>query len=67
MLGRQFHNKPGHASQGEPANPRLWATVVQQAKGKFDKYPSPAASHWVHQEYVNKGGTFKKTKPAKKK
>lgn len=42
----------------EPANPRLWAMVVAQAKAKFAVYPSPAAAHWVHSEYEKKGGQF---------
>lgn len=41
-----------------PANPRLWAMVIAMARSKFAKYPSPAASHWVHSEYERKGGTF---------
>jgi hypothetical protein len=31
---------------------------VSQARAKFAKYPSPAASHWVHQEYIRHGGQF---------
>lgn len=42
----------------KPANPRLWALIVTQARGKFRVYPSPAAAHWVHSEYVRKGGRF---------
>lgn len=42
----------------KPANAKLWTLVTQQAKAKFRVYPSPAAAHWVHQEYVKKGGRF---------
>lgn len=42
----------------EPANPRLWKLLVQQAKQKFNVYPSPAASHWVHKSYIDHGGQF---------
>jgi hypothetical protein len=41
-----------------PTNPRLYNLVVVQAKAKFAKYPSPAASHWVHQRYMEEGGKF---------
>lgn len=41
-----------------PANPKLWKMLTMQARAKFRVYPSPAASHWVHKEYVQKGGRF---------
>lgn len=41
-----------------PTNPRLWNLIVMQAKSKFAKYPSPAASHWVHERYEEEGGKF---------
>lgn len=42
-----------------PANPRLYAAVVQAAKDKFDTYPSAVANGWVVQEYKRRGGTYK--------
>ena len=42
-----------------PANPRLYAIVVQAAKDKFDVYPSAVANAWVVQEYKRRGGTYK--------
>jgi hypothetical protein len=42
-----------------PTNPRLWNIVVMQAKAKFHKWPSPAASHWAHDKYKQMGGRFK--------
>ena len=42
-----------------PANPRLYASVVQAAKDKFDVYPSAVANAWVVQEYKRRGGTYK--------
>jgi len=42
-----------------PANPRLYASVVQAAKDKFDVYPSAVANGWVVQEYKRRGGTYK--------
>lgn len=41
-----------------PTNPRLWKLIVLQARMKFKTYPNPAASHWVHDQYVNHGGQF---------
>ena len=42
-----------------PANPRLYANVVQAAKDRFDVYPSAVANGWVVQEYKRRGGTYK--------
>lgn len=42
----------------QPTNQKLWNMVVSQAKAKYATYPSPAASHWVHEEYVRYGGKF---------
>jgi hypothetical protein len=45
-------------SAGEPSNPRLWNAITTMARARFAKYPSPAAAHWVHEQYVLKGGQF---------
>lgn len=45
-----------------PSNQRLWDLLVMRAKHRFNTYPSPAASHWVHKEYVNAGGQFAKSR-----
>jgi hypothetical protein len=42
-----------------PANPRLYARIVQEAKDKFDVYPSAVANGWAVQEYKRRGGTYK--------
>jgi hypothetical protein len=42
----------------KPANEKLWAMVIAQAKAKYSTYPNPAASHWVHERYVQSGGKF---------
>ena len=42
-----------------PSNPKLYSTVVQAAKDKFDVYPSAVANSWVVQEYKRRGGTYK--------
>lgn len=42
----------------QPTNQKLWNMVVSQAKAKYATYPSPAASHWVHEEYIRYGGKF---------
>lgn len=41
-----------------PMNMKLWNLFVARAKAKFNHYPSPAASHWVHDQYVKAGGRF---------
>jgi hypothetical protein len=43
----------------DPANPKLYARVVQAAKDKFDVYPSAYANAWVVAEYKRRGGTYK--------
>jgi hypothetical protein len=46
----------------EPANARLYARIIQEAKDKFDVYPSAVANSWVVQEYKRRGGTYKSEK-----
>lgn len=41
-----------------PANTKMWDMLIAQAKTKFDKWPSPTASNWVHSKYVQLGGKF---------
>lgn len=41
-----------------PANPKMYNSIVVQAKSKFSKYPSPAAGHWVHTKYNQMGGKY---------
>jgi hypothetical protein len=41
-----------------PANPKMYNSIVVQAKSRFAKYPSPAAAHWVHTKYTQMGGKF---------
>lgn len=50
----------------EPANPKLWEMIIIQAKAKFATYPSPGASHWVHEQYVQHGGKFIESSAATK-
>jgi hypothetical protein len=41
-----------------PANPKMYNSIVVQAKSRFAKYPSPAAAHWVHTKYGQMGGKY---------
>lgn len=41
-----------------PKNAKMWALCVMQGKAKFAKWPSPAASAWVKNRYVQMGGQF---------
>ena len=45
----------------KPANPKMWAMIVAQAKAKYSNYPNPGASNWVHKTYVQHGGHFIET------
>ena len=42
----------------QPTNPKLWQMIISQARARFATYPSPGASHWVHDQYVKSGGKF---------
>lgn len=42
----------------KPANEKLYAMIVAQAKAKYSNYPNPGASHWVHERYIQSGGKF---------
>ena len=42
----------------KPANEKLYAMIVAQAKAKYSSYPNPGASHWVHERYIQSGGKF---------
>jgi len=50
----------------EPANAKLYARIIQEAKDKFDVYPSAVANSWVVQEYKRRGGTYKSEKTVTK-
>jgi hypothetical protein len=51
----------------KPANPKMWAMIVAQARAKYSNYPNPGASHWVHKTYVEHGGRFIETTEADRK
>jgi len=51
----------------KPANPKMWAMIVAQAKAKYSNYPNPGASNWVHKTYVQHGGRFIETTEADRK
>jgi hypothetical protein len=42
----------------EPKDLNMWHNIVTQARAKFRVYPSPAAAHWVHKTYKDRGGQF---------
>ena len=48
----------------KPANPKLYAMFVAQARAKYSSYPNPGASAWVHKKYVQAGGQFIETTEA---
>ena len=51
-------NEGGESS--EPSDKELYSRVKQEAKQKFDVYPSAVANAWVVREYKKRGGTYKK-------
>jgi hypothetical protein len=42
-----------------PTNPTLWKKFVDQAKKKFDVYPSAYANGWASKQYKDAGGKWK--------
>jgi len=42
----------------QPANPRLYRKVKEEAKRKFRVWPSMYASGWLVREYKRRGGTY---------
>jgi hypothetical protein len=51
MLKEDKHNKA--------KNPKKWNSCLQQAKAKFDVYPSAYANAWAAKCYKQKGGKWK--------
>ena len=45
--------------KNEPTNPKLWSSVLSQARSKFDVYPSAYANAWASKQYKSKGGGWK--------
>ena len=48
----------------KPANPKLYAMFVAQAKAKYSNYPNPGASAWVSKKYQQAGGQYVETTEA---
>jgi hypothetical protein len=47
-------------SKNEPKDKARWNSCIQQAKNKFDVYPSAYANAWASKCYKSKGGKWKK-------
>jgi len=45
-----------------PTNPELYARVKEEAKRKFDVYPSAYANAWLVREYKKRGGKYRSGK-----
>jgi len=56
--GSLVHKDDHSTGHKVPTNQRLWSMIIMQAKARFSKYPSPGASHWVHDQYIKHGGQF---------
>lgn len=48
--------------KNEPTNPKLWSSVLSQARSKFDVFPSAYASAWAAKKYKSKGGGWRVAK-----
>ena len=47
------------AKKNKPKNPKKWSSCIEQAKRKFDVYPSAYANAWAAKCYKSKGGRWK--------
>lgn len=56
---RDMLDRPGDS---EPSNMELYNRIKQEARSKFDVYPSAVANAWVVAEYKRRGGTYKSNK-----
>ena len=56
---RDMLDRPGNS---EPSNMELYNRIKQEARSKFDVYPSAVANAWVVAEYKRRGGTYKSNK-----
>lgn len=52
-------DRPGDS---KPSNMELYNRIKQEARSKFDVYPSAVANAWVVAEYKRRGGTYKSNK-----
>lgn len=51
----------GKTSDGSiPTNQELYKRIQNEAKSKFDRYPSAYASAWITREYKSRGGKYRK-------
>ena len=66
QLIEKEEKKPNYAAinsgggKSEPADKELYNRVKNEAKAKFDVYPSAVANAWTVREYKKRGGTYKK-------
>ena len=49
----------------KPTNTKLYNSVKEKAKRKFEHYPSLYASSWIVRQYKKEGGTYSGKKPSK--
>lgn len=62
-MGKAFEDFRGDLQEKNvPTNPKLWSSVISQARSKFDVYPSAYANAWASKEYKKKGGGWRKSK-----
>jgi hypothetical protein len=47
------------ADRPKPTKPALWSRVINEAKRKFDVYPSAYANAWASKEYKRRGGGWR--------
>lgn len=60
MAYDKVKEKVGKTSSGSiPTNQELYKRVKQEAKKKFDRFPSAYASSWIVKEYKKRGGKYK--------
>lgn len=53
-------------TKNQPTNPKLWEQAKNQAKSRFDVYPSAYANLWASRWYKERGGDWKKSQTISK-
>lgn len=55
----KIKKKVGKTADGSvPKNQELYKRVKNEAKKKFDRFPSAYASSWIVKEYKKRGGKY---------
>ena len=52
--------------KSKPTNQKLYNSIKEEGKRKFEHWPSAYGSQWLVKTYKERGGTYSGEKPSKK-